>query len=162
MVANEVCCGRGGRRWVSVDCFPNYLQLLFQCDCTSDGWEWIHKIGLKAASSQSGKKINLDWNKLELKGLESSQKNRIVGITSGIQNQVLHLLKKLTVSPFLPSPSCAEKSSTWAARSRLVCEENASACKCGENMGEPVCLEYFEIRALLSHQTDVELGPLTL
>lgn len=76
MVTTVVFCVRGG--WVSLDCFPNYLQLLFQFGCSSDGWKWIHNIVLEAASSESwdgGGKINFKLNKLELKGLESSEKS---------------------------------------------------------------------------------------
>lgn len=137
-----------GGGWVSVDCFPNYLQLLFQFDCTSDGWKWIHKIALKAASSEflRGKKSissEINWSWRDLRGL----KNQIVGIASGIQNQDPHLLQVLTVLPFLPSSSslCAEIFSTWTVRPRLGYKENASASKRWENMDEIACLECFEI-----------------
>lgn len=149
----------------SVDSFPNYLQLLLQFDCTSDVWKWIHKIAFKAASSESwgGGGISIpseiNWSWRDLRAL----KNQVVGITSGIQNQDLHLLEVLTVFPFLPSSSslCAEKSSTWAVRPRFGYEENASASRCRENVDELACLEYFEISGLHSHKTDMELGLLT-
>lgn len=115
----------GGGGSVSVGCFPNYLQLLFQFDCTSDGWKWIHKIALKAASSESlGEKksisseINRSWRDLR------ALKNQIVGITRGMQNQDPHLLQVLTVFPFLPSSFslCAEESCT-------VCQTSLEAMR---------------------------------
>lgn len=148
----------------SVDSFPNYLQLLLQIALLMSENEYIKLPSrLQVLNLGGGGGISIpseiNWSWRDLRAL----KNQVVGITSGIQNQDLHLLEVLTVFPFLPSSSslCAEKSSTWAVRPRFGYEENASASRCRENVDELACLEYFEISGLHSHKTDMELGLLT-